>query len=251
MAIRYNYTNRNPIEQQNIDIQLVFKGEHVSFIPKVKFGNYEYPPAAHAFIEVFRKFQLVRFDFGPVANPHLLEAPSLDEFGGPNEIMGLFFRVKVVDPETKEILALSKPIRAGNDPGGSAESILPLARLPEDCNLLWKLDFSDGPVLYINKKLDTQVTRKDYFIALVFPEVMRQVLSYAFLYHFGEDYEWAEKWKRFACEIHHAPPFPNIFDNPGDELTEEQKAEIEEWINRAVESSVTDKHLAEKANNWG
>ena len=232
MAIRYNYTNRNPIEQQNIDIQLVFKGEHVSFIPKVKFGNYEYPPAAHAFIEVFRKFQLVRFDFGPVANPHLLEAPSLDEFGGPNEIMGLFFRVKVVDPETKEILALSKPIRAGNDPGGSAESILPLARLPEDCNLLWKLDFSDGPVLYINKKLDTQVTRKDYFIALVFPEVMRQVLSYAFLYH-------------------HAPPFPNILDNPGDELTEEQKAEIEEWINRAVESSVTDKHLAEKANNWG
>jgi hypothetical protein len=248
MPIRYNYTNRNPIEQQNVDIQLVFGGEHVSFIPKVNFGNYEYPSTAHAYIEVFRKSQLVRFDFGPMSAPHLLATPNLDEFGEP---MGLLFRVKVIDPVTKDILALSKPVRAGNDPGGSADSILPLARLPEDCNLLWKLDFEDGPVLYINKNLDTQVTRKDYFIALVYPEVMRQVLSYAFLYHFGEDYEWAEKWKRFACEIRHAPPFPNIPENPEHKLNEDQIDEIQKWIDAAVEVSVTDKHLAEKANNWG
>lgn len=248
MPIRYNYTNRNPIEQQNVDIQLVFGGEHVSFIPKVNFGNYEYPSTAHAYIEVFRKSQLVRFNFGSMSAPHLLATPNLDEFGEP---MGLLFRVKVIDPVTKDILALSKPVRAGNDPGGSADSILPLARLPEDCNLLWKLDFEDGPVLYINKNLDTQVTRKDYFIALVYPEVMRQVLSYAFLYHFGEDYEWAEKWKRFACEIRHAPPFPNIPENPEHKLTEDQEDEIQKWIDAAVEVSVTDKHLAEKANNWG
>lgn len=248
MAIRYNYTNRNPIEQQNVEIQLVFGGEHVSFIPKVNFGNYEYPSTAHAYIEVFRKSQLVRFDFGPMSTPHLLENPNLDEFGEP---MGLLFRVKVINPDTKDILALSKPVRAGNDPGGSADSILPLARLPEDCNLLWKLDFDDGPVLYINKNLDTQVTRKDYFIALVYPEVMRQVLSYAFLYHFGEDNEWAEKWKRFACEIRHAPPFPNIPENSDHKLTEDQEEEIRKWIDAAVEVSVTDKHLAEKANNWG
>ena len=250
MPIRYNFTNRNPIEQQNVDIQLIFGGEHVSFIPKIRFGNYEYPPTAHAYIEVFRKGQLVRFDFGPMSSPHLLQEPSLDEFGGPDDMMGLLFRVKVVDPDTKEILALSKPVRAGNDPGGSADSILPLARLPEDCNLLWKLDFSDGPVLYINKHLDTQVTKKDYFVALVYPEVMRQVLSHAFLYNFGQDEEWGEKWKRFACEIRHAPPFPNI-TLTGSKLTEDQEAEIQEWIDKAVEASVTDKHLAEKANNWG
>ena len=223
----------------------------MSFIPKVQFGTHEYPPTAHAYIEVFRKSQLVRFDFGTMSAPHLVDTPNLDEFGGPNDVMGILFRVKVVDSSTKEILALSKPVRAGNDPGGSADSILPLARLPEECNLLWKLDFDDGPTLYINKHLDTQVTKKDYFIALVYPEVMRQVLSYAFLYHFGENNEWAEKWKRFACEIRHAPPFPNIQDNPDHKLTEDQQEEIQKWIDTAVEVSVTDKHLAEKANNWG
>lgn len=247
MPRRFNYTDRKLIEQQDIDIQLVFAGDHVSFLPKIGFSKHAFPASAHTFIEVFRKAQLVRFDFGPVSSPGLCDGGSLDEFGGASGAMGLQFQVKVVDTVTKNILALSKPVRAGNDPGGGADSILPLGRLPQDDPRIWSVDFTDGPTLYINHALEVQVTQKEYFIALVYPAVLQQVLEYAFLYHRDEEFEWCDKWKQYVCDIRHAPPFPIVDPTEPQETQDEQ---IRTWIDQAVRASITDKKLAEKANEW-
>ncbi len=247
MPRRFNYTDRKLIEQQDIDIQLVFAGDHVSFEPKVNFAKHSFPASAHAFIEVFRKAQLVRFDFGPVSSPGLCDGGSLDEFGGAAGAMGLQFQIKVVDTASKNILALSKPVHAGNDPGGGADSILPLGRLPQDDPRIWTVDFTDGPTLYINHALEVQVTQKEYFIALVYPAVLQQVLEYAFLYHREEEFEWRDKWKQYVCDIRHAPPFPTVEPSAPQEEQEEQ---IRAWIEQAVRASITDKKLAEKANEW-
>lgn len=247
MPRRFNFTNRKLIEQQDIDIQLVFEGSHVSFAPKVDFSKHSFPASAHSYIEVFRKAQLVRFDFGPVSSPGLCGGGNLDEFGGASGAMGLKFQIKVVDAETKNILALSKPVHAGNDPGGGSDTILPLGRLQPDDPRIWTVDFSDGPTLYINHALEVQVTQKEHFIGLVYPAVLRQVLEYAFLYHRKDEFEWRDKWRQFVCDICHAPAFPAI--DP-DDPPQDQEEQIQEWIDQAVRASITDKNLAEKANEW-
>ena len=98
--------------------------------------------------------------------------------------------------------------------------------------LLWKLDIeSDPPRLLVNK--DAQPTWKEMarspdFIALVYPEVLRQLLSYTLLIDLwvedDEDTGWETDWIRFARNVGGLPAPPPPADREG----------RQGWIDEAV-----------------
>ena len=72
---------------------------------------------------------------------------------------------------------------------------------------LWKLDFeSDPPRLLVNKDAKPswkEMARSPYFIALVYPEVLRRMLTRAFEDWAEDDEEggWRADWVRFAKNL--------------------------------------------------
>jgi len=164
-------------------------------------------------------------------------------------MMGLRFRVKVVSatPE-KSILGMSKSFRAENDEGGAADCILPLSRLPKENENVWQVEFTDdGPTLGINAALEKQVVQKSYFFALVFPAVIREILTYAFLENEdGALGEWTQDWKRFVAALG-GTEFPAL---SGGDYVDEDRDKIRAWIESAVAAFVKNRNLTQMANEW-
>ena len=184
------------------------------------------------------------FALGAIAAPR---DTSLAAFG--DDLMGIRFRTKVVAANAdKTILGMSKSFRAENDEGGAADCILPLMRLPKENENVWEIVYTDdGPNLAINASLEKQVVQMNYFLALVFPAVIREILTYAFIENDADELgEWTEDWKLFARALG-AEEFPQL---AGGDDRDDDKDAIRKWIDSAVQAFVRGKGLAEIANQW-
>ncbi len=247
MARSFNYTKRKTIDKTSARIAISSMGGHHGFSVVFALDEYGFDDSAKVYVECYRKNQLLRFDFGTVGAIAVPADVSLDAFG--DDTMGLRFRVKVVAANVdKTILGMSKSFRAENDEGGAADCILPLMRLPKENENVWEIVYTDdGPNLAINATLEKQVVQMDYFLALVFPAVIREILTYAFIENNGDELgEWTEDWKRFALALG-AEEFPKL--SGGDDRDDDKDA-LRKWIDSAVHAFVHGKGLAEIANQW-
>ena len=247
MARSFNYTKRKTIDKASARIAISVMGCHDGFSVVFSLDEYGFDDSAKVYVECYRKNQLLRFDFGTVGAIAAPADVSLDAFG--DDTMGLRFRVKVVaDTPEKTILGMSKSFRAENDEGGAADCILPLSRLPKENENVWEIDYTDdGPALAINAALEKQVVQKSYFVALVFPAVIREILTYAFIDNIGEELgDWTEDWKRFALALG-ADEFPKL---SGSDDRDDDVDALRRWIDSAVQAFVHGKGLAEVANQW-
>ena len=246
MARSFNYTKRADIAKTSARVMVSGAGAHHVFSVLFALGEYGFAADARVYVECYRKNQLQRFDFGSVGALVPPADVSLDAFG--DDVMGLRFRVKVVSatPE-KTILGMSKSFRAENDEGGAADCILPLARLPKENENVWEVEFTDdGPQLAINAELEKQVVQKSYFVALVFPAVIREILTYAFVENCDGDLgEWTDDWKRFVLALG-GPEFPSVSRDADDDGLDL----IRQWIVAAVQAFVCGKGLTKIANSW-
>lgn len=246
MARSFNYTKRREIAKSSIRVSVSSTDPRHCFAATFDLASYDFDSSAKVYVEAYRKNQLLRFDFGTVGKIATLSSTSLDAFG--DDMMGIRFRVKVVASNAeKTILGMSKSFRAENDEGGAADCILPISRLPKEKENVWEIDFEDdGPTLAINANLEKQVVQKSYFLALVFPAVIREVLTYAFIENDPDELgEWAEDWKRFALDLG-ADEFPSF---SGDDREKDVQA-LRQWIASAVQAFVRDKGLTDLANQW-
>jgi len=247
MARSFNYTKRAVLSKDAARVAVSGLAGRHTFSAAFDLAGCGFDPSARVFVECYRKNQLQRFDFGSVGAIVAPADVSLDAFG--DDVMGLRFRVKVVSatPE-KTILGMSKSFRAENDEGGAADCILPLTRLPKENENVWELEFTDdGPTLGINNELEKQIVQKSYFLALVFPAVIREVLSYAFLENEdGSLGDWTQDWKRFAQAIG-GPEFPAL---SGGEYVDEDRDKVRAWIGEAVAAFVRNRELTKLANEW-
>ena len=247
MARSFNYTKRREIAKSSVKVVIGGVEPHHSFSAAFDLAEYDFDPTARLYVEAYRKNQLLRFDFGTAGKISAPRDTSLDAFG--DDVMGLRFRVKVVaaTPE-KTILGMSKSFRAENDEGGAADCILPLSRLPKENEDVWEVDFTeDGPTLAINAKLEKQVVQKSYFVALVFPAVIREILSYAYIENNSDELgEWTNDWKNFALALG-AEEFPKL---SGGEDKEKDDEVLRRWIDSAVQAFVKGKNLSDIANKW-
>lgn len=174
-----------------------------------------------------------RFYFGEAGKIEPPTSRKLVELEGEN----VFFTLKVVDRTEAfgRILGMAehiRPHRAGKQTVAGRRGILPIE--PVDLGQqLWRLEFRERDVfLLVNKNapgLLDRVRSDPVFYAVVYPEVVRHILSSAIEENVDpddEDDRWPVLWLRFGKLLHPARTTPPKPDDPvGDR---------EEWVEEVV-----------------
>lgn len=173
-----------------------------------------------------------RFGCGTIGNLSLPRDVALDGITGQN----VFFALKVIDHSEKvgRLLGVAdniRPIETGKQTEAGRRGILPVESVPLG-QQLWQLDFRDHDVfLLVNEEVDglSERMRSDPMIySLVYPEVIRQILSRAIDQNIDleeADDRWPYLWLSFGKNLHpgrEKPPAPD---------DDEAK---EDWIEQAV-----------------
>ena len=220
---RFNYTARHRIERGNIRLTLAALDERPARIR----ASVELPPGlpedARIHIEAYQRTTRMRFDFGTVKRPGFPEGFAvLSEFDDPAAVQ---FAVKVTASHGEEVgllLADRDCIRIdAADADEDRESLLPVA--PADIGEdVWQVGFeSAGPMLLFNRNLpDWRSFAAEHRVrCLVYPAVMRQVLTQILIMEDWVDLEdkddWRTKWLIFAHSfdgVTDLPEAPNLAD---------------------------------------
>lgn len=210
MAIRrLNYTGRKRIRREDVRITLYeLDGSSMRFDAKLNLQPYRLPEDALVFVEAYRQTTWMRFSFGTVGKTRAEDAPVLTEFDTPE---GVLFRVRVTavhEPRGK-LLAEADSIqpRKLDDEEQRRIALLPVKPDPDLGDEVWRVDFSDPPILLLNSDLAdfAAVLRSPAFVSLVYPAVLREILLRV-LYgehprEVEEDDDWRAQWLRFAVSL--------------------------------------------------
>lgn len=231
MIRRFNYTKRQRIEKQNVDIEIPEAEEagDSQFIATLDLSEMDLPPDARIIIEAKRERSSIRFDWGTVASPHPQQNSRLTDMP-PNPS----FRVMVVAADgSGRLLALAPGVAARR----GADSLLWL----EEKDLgqeVWRLDFGehDSPTMFVNKNIPhiSETASKDHaFRALVVPEALRSILTRALIIDEYDDDEPDGKWNEWIAFVRefYKETIPGASDDK-----DKDAAARRDWIDEAVEA---------------
>ena len=227
---RLNFTGRRRIAHDHVRISISTENEQTTFSARMNLESYGFPDTAAIIIEAYRQLELARYEFGTVTRPIPPPNTRLTEFG---MLDGVRFRLKVVsnDDPRGRLLGVAERLSATNDALDRIRRIPLITVKGHDLGReIWKVDFSDEPILLINYRLANKhsLVRASVFQSLVLPEVLRSILTRILLIdgyrYFEDEDDWAARWLRFASS------FPGVGSVP-----EEEDAEMDaEWIDSAV-----------------
>ena len=241
MISEFNYTQRKRIESKHLQIELIEpnNGGLHSFNVDLDLEELHLPSDAPLVVEASRGSSVMRFPWGTAgqtlapANRELTEVPLVPSF-----------RVMALAPDdSRLILALANQVKPrwelAQAPGASELLYL----LEEDLGQeVWRLDLPEGeelPVLKVNSNIDgiSRTVRQDpVFRSLVFPEVMRAILTKAMLIEEaepGEEGGYWYGWLGFVSQFY-SVECPGASDSDANE-DNRQKA-MQEWIDDAVKA---------------
>jgi hypothetical protein len=201
---RLNYTNRKKLTRDQVRIRLLpgANGDPRPFEADLHLPP-DLPGEARVFVEAYRSSPAarMRFDFGSVhaIKPPPLEQRRLAEFHDDHRPP--LFRVKVTDVthEPGRLLADAHQIRPldPDEQPDQRQGILYVAWRDLD-GPVWAMDLEDerGPQLLIDAKADPHHDLPDRteFKALVYPEVIRRVMTWILIDQKGESIEDPESW---------------------------------------------------------
>lgn len=240
MIKRVNFTWRRRIPRDRVQIE-VFDGTPRTFNASINLNELSLPPQAAVFLEAMCAGSTVveRFSCGEVGSLEAIQNCPLVEVEGEN----VFFTLKVVDRSVRfgSILGVAeniRPERAGKQTATGRRGILPIE--PKDLGEeLWRLEFGEHDVfLFVNKDVPGLVDdarSSPLFYAVVYPEVVRRVLTRAIEENVeidDEDDRWPVMWLKFGTSMH-----PNREQPPKEEDgEEEQQAWVEDVVKAFCES---------------
>ena len=241
MIREFNYTQRRRIESRHLQIELVEPngdGLH-SFNVDLDLEELQLPSDAPLVVEASRGSSVMRFPWGTAGQPI---APANQELTDVPLVPS--FRVMALAPDdSRRILALANQVKPrwerAQAPGASELLYL----LEEDLGQeVWRLDLSEGeeiPVLKVNKSIDgiSRIVRQDpIFRSLVFPEVVRSVLTKALVIEQaepGDEGGYWYGWLGFVSQFYSA----ECPVSSHSEANEDNRLEaLQEWINGTVEA---------------
>lgn len=244
MIRRFNYTSRARINKSDALITFDESTKPLSFNACLHLDKYNLEPTARVFVEAYRGNSFMRFDYGtvealaPPENRQLLEIEG-DEFSR--------FRVKIVDGESGRLFAISPQLMPGGDSRDQREALLPMY-LANTGNQIWRLKFeNEGVRLELNQHKNG-IQRTPEFRALVFPSVVREVLSYIIFIEKqereeepedGEKSSWG-KWLEFISGF-----YPEEYPGPYRETESADIRNFLDWIEGAVEAFCAKNKIAE------
>jgi hypothetical protein len=232
MKWTFNYTGRRKINRKDVTITLREDNGSLAFDADLKLADYKFPRNAEVYVEAHRQNLWMQFNWGTVS---LLRPPAVRRLADFDVPDGILFRVRVVQPagtEHHKLLGEADTIPFIRVGEATAQRKPLLEPVPDALDeLLWKLDVeSDPPRLLVNKDAHPTwkgLARSPQFIALVYPEVLRRLLTIALIDHecSEEDEEggWEPDWVRFARNLGIGSP-PPAGDPSGRQL----------WIDNAV-----------------
>ena len=231
---RLNYTGRQRLKQFDLRfvIQRPSNGEAI-FEAVLILHRYKLPGDAEVFVEAYRQTSWMRFRFGTVADLGPRDELKLDEFDSPD---GVLFRVRVTSPSEKKGLLLAgadriRPRRA--DEEQEEDNRIPLLPVKSDDNMgdeVYRLDFTDHPILLVNARVGDwrSLAREPIFVSLVYPAVLRELLSRILRVESYSDTDdnddWRSHWLRFATLL------PGVSDPPG----EKDEDRFDVWIDESA-----------------
>jgi hypothetical protein len=246
MIRKFNYTNRQKIPREHIEVTLVNVGDRTYFNAILKSDGLKFPTDARVYIEPFYGPDFLRFDFGTFASFQQPENTDITELKSLSD--RIYFHIKIVDESAETGLVLGEikiyDLADDKNPRGKA-SILYVNPVKMDTNEIWRLNFNSNesmPVLEVNKAIEGifDIAKGDpIFTSLVYPSAVRQIFhQIAFeLDDFDEEGEsWNCKWLQFGRQV------LGVLDIPGEHSTDEEK---EDWINNVVKSFCTRHKLFE------
>jgi hypothetical protein len=235
MKRTFNYTGRRKIGRNDVSIVLRQETTAWVFDADLRLADHHFPRNAEVWVEAHRQNLWMQWSWGTVS---ALRAPAdrrLLEFDVPD---GVLFRVRVVQPaglEHHKLLGEADGIpfvKAGEADDRRRHLLVPVPDALDQ--QLWKLDFESGkPRLLVNKDAKpsySDVVRSPYFMTLVYPEILRRILTRALNEHeegWTEDDEeggWPTDWVRFAKNLGGLGPVPPL----------DLHSDRENWIEEAV-----------------
>jgi hypothetical protein len=233
MKRTFNYTGRRKILRKDVSITMRQTNGCWWFEADLKLADYHFPRNAEVWVEAHRQNLWMQWAWGTVS---ALRAPidrKLTEFDVPD---GVLFRVRVVQPPGQEHHKLLGEadgipfVKAGEADERRRHLIVPIPDALDQ--QLWKINFeSDPPSLLVNKDAKPswkEMARSPQFIALVYPEVLRQILKRVLIDEkWSEDDEetgWQTDWMKFARKL------GGLGQLPAADLEQDR----ENWIEEAV-----------------
>lgn len=226
---RFNYTGRRRLTADDVEIKLHDSAEPLSFeITKLSLRRHDLEDSALIYVEAYRQTSWMRFPVGTVAQPHYAGLKALSEFDSP---YGILFRVKVTSASPSGLLLAERDHIIPQTTQGPRESLLPVRPDPSLEHEVFRVDFSDSPVLLVNGKLTRwqEITTDPVFASLAYPNVLRTILTRILCVEKHtdmEDDDWQSQWLRFARN------HPNVGELP----QSESQLELEEWVDQAVDA---------------
>lgn len=181
-------------------VVLVENGAVPRFDAEVNLYGLDLPDDAQVFVEAYYKASYMRFGFGTVGQIHPPQNRRLADVASAN----VLFRLKVVDraAEVGRILAKADGIHP-QAPGSPPTQKLPILHVDflDLGQEVWRLRFEDAiPVLEVNEIIDDirDIVRADSrFFSLVWPAVVREVLTKIVVLDQHEPVDDSEDWRDF------------------------------------------------------
>ena len=240
MAFRFNYTHRERILLSDVSVSVEHGSQPLKVYLVTQLGNYKtFMTSDRVVLEALRRTKSQRKEIGSVGELGEKKAVVFDEFPNGEDV---YYRLKIVDSATPIIKGMAEKIQRADKPDRETpmEGILPVQFADPSDGLkeqLWGVSFSpSGPVLLLTpgKIRNKECVKSQEFKALVWPQVLKTVLTYAFLVCGENTPEWAEDWKKFAeAKGAGSPP----------EWTGDNAIEIFDWINEVVANFSEYAHL--------
>jgi len=254
MKRRFNYTERRRIPRSQIAI--AWAEDHKDNEPVCFEGSLDLtmdpplPPDAKVYLEAYSGPTTMRFDCGTVGQHQLPEDRILTAFAPGQRPL---FKVKAIaaDDPLRRILARAdaiSPTSPDDDKAGRI-SILPVERVDLK-DEVWRLDLNEleQPKLQLNKTISqprdiSTMANEGDFLALVYPAVIRQILT-ALLPglldgSIEEDHQWLQFGARMSGE--HWPDNEE-YGNDDEKYTEDYMI----WIDQTAAGFA--KHFEAKRN---
>lgn len=213
MRSRLNSTGRKRIAKGDVQVSIRAseRDEPPIFDLQPNLSDYGFPMDARVRVEAWRSNAVQRWDFGRVGD---MDEPSENERRLTEVPTAAQFRVIVVAGDGSGLLLGQT---GGIRPALPVRSLLPVRETDDLGQEVWRVDFGDGmdsPELLVNQNVEgiSDIIRHEAsFRSLVFPGVLRTILTHALLVmrQDPDDDEgpW-EGWFRLARELvpDHEPP---------------------------------------------
>ena len=204
---RIDHSGRRTIAAKNVGLELRDVTEPLSVVlERLDLGEYDFPEDADVRMEALRRRTMtsMTFDLGKMgADRDFPRSFPLAPFGDSAD--GVCFRIVVSCPSGRDqgrIFGDTGDLSAPRT-SGEVESLLPVLPDGELGNEVWRLSFDqdDGFVLKVNSQLRNwkSAVQTDEFVALVYPQVFRDVLQ-TVLASDGDE-EWRSGWRALADDL--------------------------------------------------